>query len=59
MNYIIENYYTILTTCFSVVGVCATIASLTPTPKDDGIVKVIKKILDAFAFNFGAAKNKG
>lgn len=38
------------------------IAALTPTPKDDNAIgkalKVVRKIIDVFAFNVGNAKNK-
>ena len=36
----------------------AFIATLTPTPKDDGFLFVLKKGLDLIAFNWGKAKNK-
>ena len=34
------------------------IAALTPTPKDDGWVKKIYKVLDWVALNVGKAKDK-
>lgn len=40
-----------------VVAAAAAIASLTPTPKDDGILLIVRKVVDFFAFNFGHAKN--
>jgi len=40
-----------------VIAAAAVIASFTPTPKDDGILLIMKKVLDALAFNFGKAKN--
>jgi len=41
-----------------VVALAAAIAALTPTPKDDGIVKKIRKVIDYLALNFGNAKNR-
>jgi len=41
-----------------VVALSAAIAALTPTPKDDGIVKKIRKVIDYLALNFGNAKNR-
>ena len=35
----------------------AAIAALTPTPKDDGILLVIRKIIDFLALNIGGARN--
>ena len=41
-----------------VVALSAAIAALTPTPKDDGIVRKIRKVIDFLALNFGNAKNR-
>jgi len=48
----------ILEICTLVVALAAAIAALTPTPKDDGIVKKIRKVVDFLALNFGNAKNR-
>jgi hypothetical protein len=40
-----------------IIGVASVIASVTPTPVDDGILAVLKRILNIFAFNIGQAKN--
>jgi len=37
--------------------VLTAIAAITPTPKDNKALKVIRVLLDAVAFNFGYAKN--
>lgn len=42
----------------SVVGVAAMIAALTPTPADDSILAVVRKVLDFVGGNFLHAKNK-
>ncbi len=42
----------------AVVGAAAAIASLTPNPKDDGIIKKINSVLNIVALNVGKAKNK-
>lgn len=47
----------VLTVGPQVIGVAAVIAAVTPTPADDGVVAVLRKILDMLAFNFGQAKN--
>lgn len=40
------------------IAAASTIAAITPTPKDDGIIANIYKIVDAIALNFGYAKDK-
>jgi len=41
-----------------IVTLAGAVAALTPTPKDDGIVKILRKVVDFLALNFGNAKNK-
>lgn len=48
----------IYTAVTSLIVAAAAITALTPSPKDDGVVKKIRDILDKVAFNFGFAKNK-
>lgn len=50
----IAQYFDIIT---NVVAVAAAIAAITPTPKDDGILLIVRKVLDLLAFNVGNAKN--
>lgn len=42
---------------FQIIGVAALIATITPTPVDDGILMTLKRILDIVALNIGHAKN--
>lgn len=58
INYITANWFEILEVVSLVVAAAAAIAALTPTPKDDGVIKVIRKIVDALALNVGKAKNR-
>ncbi len=39
------------------VTAAAGVAALTPTPKDDGVLLVLRKIIDFLALNIGGAKN--
>jgi hypothetical protein len=55
---IASNIPEILQICTLIVALAASIAALTPTPKDDGIVKKIRKVVDFLALNFGNAKNR-
>ena len=41
-----------------IVTAAAVIASATKTPKDDSVIKSIRKVIDFLALNFGGAKNK-
>ena len=41
-----------------VIALAEAIAALTPSPKDDGIVKKIRQAVDYLALNFGNAKNR-
>ena len=58
LNYITENWFELLEIAGLVIAAAAAIAAMTPTPKDDGVVKVLRKIVDALALNVGKAKNK-
>jgi phage-related protein len=60
--YIVANYESIVTAVLAVVGAAASIAAITPSPKDDKIIGkiqgVLKSILDVVGMNIGKAKNK-
>lgn len=49
------DYFNIAT---AVVAFASTIAAVTPTPKDDEIVKKVYKVIDFLALNIGKAKDK-
>lgn len=55
---VIENAPQYIQIGLQIVGVAAAIAAATPTPQDDGVLLVARKILDFLACNFGNAKNK-
>lgn len=40
-----------------VISIASGLSALTPTPKDDGIVMILKKILAIFSLNIGNAKS--
>ncbi len=50
----IPDWLEILSTVIAVAGV---ITAATPTPKDNVVLGVVRKVLDIFALNFGRAKN--
>lgn len=41
-----------------IVAAAAVVAAITPTPKDDGIVALLRKALDFAAMNWGHARNR-
>ena len=56
MNWIVENSDQILFAATSVVAAASALAALTPTPKDDGFARLLRKVVDFLALNFGNAK---
>jgi hypothetical protein len=52
------DWVSILEAMLMVIGGAATIAAMTPTPKDDGILAKMKGVLDFVAMNVLKAKNK-
>lgn len=40
-----------------IIGILSIIATITPTPVDDGILAVLRKLLNAGAMNFGESEN--
>lgn len=50
----VPDWMVILTSLISLAGV---ITAVTPTPKDNAVLAVVRKVLDIAAFNFGGAKN--
>lgn len=58
MNEIIDKAPQYIELATSIIGVASIIAAMTPTPADDGILLVIKRIIGIFALNIGHAKTK-
>ena len=58
IDFVINNLDAIIATVTAVIAAASAIASLTPTPVDDGIVRKLRKVVDVLALNFGNAKNK-
>lgn len=58
LAFIVANWEGILSAITGAVALAAAIAALTPTPKDDGVVAMLRKIIDVVALNIGNAKNK-
>lgn len=51
----IPDWLEILSTVIALAGV---ITAATPSPKDNAVLLVVRKVLDIFALNVGAAKNQ-
>lgn len=58
MQYIQENWEAITAILTGIIATASAVAALTPTPKDDGIVKKLYKLVDLLAINVGKAKEK-
>ena len=59
MEFIKENWEQILAVVSGIIATASAVAAMTPTPKDDGIVKKLYKLVDLLALNIGKAKEKG
>ncbi|MGL5726925.1 MAG: hypothetical protein ACRCYD_03605 [Plesiomonas sp.] len=57
MQWIIDHIGDLIEIASMVVAIASVIATMTPTPKDDGIIKTLTDILNFLALNFGNAKN--
>jgi len=58
LTWIQENIQGILLTITSIVTAASAVTALTPTPKDDNLIKKIKEFLQVIALNVGGAKPK-
>ena len=56
LNYILDNRDSLISIATAVVAAASAICALTPTPKDDGIVRKLYLILEWAALNVGKAK---
>ena len=58
MIYLKDNWEAIMAIISGVIATASAIAAMTPTPKDDGIMKKVYKLVDLLALNVGKAKDK-
>ena len=58
MQYVQENWEGIVAVLTGIIATASAVAAHTPTPKDDGIVKKLYKLVDLLAINVGKAKEK-
>lgn len=58
MEFIKDNWEQVGIIITSIVAIASAVSAMTPTPKDDGIVKKLYKVLDLLALNVGKAKDK-
>lgn len=58
ITYLTENWDSVFSAITAVIAAAATVAALTPTPKDDGVLRVVRKAVDLIGMNFRHAKNK-
>lgn len=57
ITWLLANVPDVLQALSLIVGGASTIAALTPTPKDDGVLLWLRKVIDFLALNVLGAKN--
>ena len=58
IEFIKTNWESIVAALTGLIAAASAIAAMTKTPKDDGIVKTLYKLVDLCALNVGKAKDK-
>ena len=58
VSYLLDNASVIIQALTALVTAASLISALTPSPKDDGVVKFLSKVINTLALNVGNAKNK-
>tara|TARA_B100001287_G_C22680420_1_gene530029 strand:- start:797 stop:985 length:189 start_codon:yes stop_codon:yes gene_type:complete len=58
IQYLSDNRDSIIATLTAIVAAASALCALTPTPKDDTIVRKIYKVVEWLALNVGKAKDK-
>ena len=58
VTYFLDNAAVIIQALTAIVTAASLISALTPSPKDDGVVKFLLKAVNLLAVNVGNAKNK-
>lgn len=58
VSYLLDNASVIIQALTALVTAASLISAITPSPKDDGVVKFLSKVINLLALNVGNAKNK-
>jgi|TARA_B100001093_G_scaffold197398_1_gene189767 hypothetical protein len=58
MTWLTENWTDIVNAVTALVAAAAAVTALTPSPKDDNILKKIRDVLNVIGFNVGNARNQ-
>lgn len=58
MDWILSNLDNIVVILLAISGLFSAVAAATPSPKDDGWAKKVRKVVDFIALNVKNAKNK-
>lgn len=59
IEFILQNGEAILAVASGVVATALAIAALTPTPVDDGIIRLLRRAVEILALNVGNARRDG
>lgn len=57
IDWLLANVPDVLQAATLLIGAASAVAALTPTPKDDGVLLWLRKVVDFLALNIGGAKN--
>ena len=58
IEYLNENKEGLLQVITAVIALASAVAAVTPTPKDDGVLKKLSRLIDVLALNIFRAKDK-
>lgn len=58
MDFMMENMQSVWGIASSLMSVACMVTALTPTPKDDAVLSIVRKLADVLALNVGHAANK-
>lgn len=59
IEFILQNGEAILAVASGVVATASALAALTPTPVDDGIIRLLRRVVEVLALNVGNARRDG
>lgn len=58
MQWVIDNWQGVALVVTAVISLASAITALTPTPKDDAVVRKLYRIIEALGLVVGRAKDK-
>lgn len=59
IDWVAANWEAIATAIMAIIGACAALAKLSPTPRDDEVIGRVMEVVNIIGMNFGNTANKG